>query len=140
MRRGVGAGAAAHALFYVTLLLQARLCFNFMLAPSTTAHSQCRLFSSYFQGSDEDAMGGSQVPRSEIPDRFDTCLVFMSGVIGTEPSERYLSNGHYVLNFAVSFCVMLDDRSLLHCSISLAAATALPPVAVLLPSPLLQLL
>jgi hypothetical protein len=88
------------------MLLQARLCFNFMLYPSTPAHSQTGLFSSYFQGSDNDAMGDamgvSQVPRSEIPDRFDTCLIFLSGVIGTEPSERYLSNGHYVLNFGVS--------------------------------------
>lgn len=43
----------------------------------------------------------NQVPRSEIPSRFDTCKVLISGVVGTEPKEIYMKNGHYVVNFAV---------------------------------------
>jgi single stranded DNA-binding protein len=40
--------------------------------------------------------------RSKIPQRRDVCRVFISGVIGTDPRENYLSNGHYVMNFALA--------------------------------------
>ena len=40
--------------------------------------------------------------RSTIPQRKDTCSIFVSGVIGTDPREAFLSNGHYVLNFALA--------------------------------------
>ena len=41
-------------------------------------------------------------PRSKIPQRRDTCRILLSGVIGTDPRESYLSNGHYVMNFALA--------------------------------------
>ena len=41
-------------------------------------------------------------PRSTIPQRKDTCRMFVSGVIGTDPREAFLSNGHYVMNFALA--------------------------------------
>jgi hypothetical protein len=44
----------------------------------------------------------NQVPRSEVPSRFDYCKLFLSGVIGSDPKEIYLANGHYALNFGVS--------------------------------------
>lgn len=37
-----------------------------------------------------------------IPQRRDTCKLLISGVIGTEPKEAYLSNNHYVINFALA--------------------------------------
>ena len=57
------------------------------------------------------AMGGgappsgqyeNREPRSTIPQRKDTCRLFVSGVIGTDPKEAFLSNGHYVMNFALA--------------------------------------
>ncbi len=36
------------------------------------------------------------------PSRNDHLKVLATGVIGTEPKETYLSNGHYVLSFSVS--------------------------------------
>lgn len=39
--------------------------------------------------------------RSEIPSRYDTCLVFSDGIIGMEPKDVYLKNGHHVVNFPV---------------------------------------
>ena len=35
------------------------------------------------------------------PSRNDVCEIFISGFIGNTPKEAYLSNGHFVLNFAV---------------------------------------
>ena len=43
-----------------------------------------------------------QVSRSLIPKRKDTCKMFISGIIGTEPKEAYLNNNHYVINFALA--------------------------------------
>lgn len=40
--------------------------------------------------------------RSEIPRRFDTCLLLVSGVVGVEPKDVYLPDGHYVVNFSVT--------------------------------------
>jgi hypothetical protein len=40
--------------------------------------------------------------RSEIPSRYDLCLSLISGVVGVDPKEQYLSNGHYRLSFSVS--------------------------------------
>lgn len=37
-----------------------------------------------------------------IPKRKDTCKLILSGIIGTEPKEAYLSNNHYVINFALA--------------------------------------
>jgi hypothetical protein len=37
-----------------------------------------------------------------IPKRKDTCKLLLSGIIGTEPKEAYLSNNHYVINFALA--------------------------------------
>lgn len=36
------------------------------------------------------------------PKRKDTCKLLLSGIIGTEPKEAYLSNNHYVINFALA--------------------------------------
>lgn len=44
----------------------------------------------------------SQGVRSDVPSRYDTCLVFATGYIGVEPKEMYLKNGHYVVSFPVS--------------------------------------
>ena len=41
-------------------------------------------------------------PRSSTPNRRDICRVYVSGVVGTEPREAYLTNGHYVVNFAIA--------------------------------------
>ena len=43
-----------------------------------------------------------QTERTTVPSRNDICRVFITGVIGTEPKEAYLANGHYVINFAVA--------------------------------------
>jgi len=48
-----------------------------------------------------------QVPRFEVPSRYDTCKLLISGVVGTDPKEIYLKSGHYVVNFAVSPCTLL---------------------------------
>lgn len=45
--------------------------------------------------------GFDQTPRSNVPLRYDACKLLISGVVGTEPKEIYLKNGHYVVNFAV---------------------------------------
>jgi len=56
----------------------------------------------------DESMGGQagefseRPPRSKIPQRRDTCRILLSGVIGTDPRESYLSNGHYVMNFALA--------------------------------------
>jgi hypothetical protein len=42
-----------------------------------------------------------QEPKSSVPIRKDTCKLFLSGIIGTEPKESYLSNDHYVVNFGL---------------------------------------
>ena len=44
----------------------------------------------------------NQPPKNVAPKRKDTCKMFISGIIGTEPKEAYLSNNHYVINFALS--------------------------------------
>ena len=46
--------------------------------------------------------GNARPERSKIPQRRDTCKVFISGVIGTDPREAFLSNGHYVMNFGLA--------------------------------------
>ena len=43
-----------------------------------------------------------QEPYAIEPSRYDTCRIFVSGIIGIEPREAYLSNGHYVINFALA--------------------------------------
>ena len=43
-----------------------------------------------------------QVSRNLAPKRKDICKMFISGIIGTEPKEAYLSNNHYVINFALA--------------------------------------
>lgn len=49
-----------------------------------------------------DAGEFSQVERSTTPSRYDICRIYVTGVIGTEPKETYLSNNHYVMNFALA--------------------------------------
>jgi hypothetical protein len=44
---------------------------------------------------------GSQT-RLEIPTRFDTCFMLVSGVIGVEPKEIFFKNGNYLHTFPVS--------------------------------------
>ena len=45
---------------------------------------------------------GMMPQRSSTPSRHDVCKIFISGFIGTEPKETYLSNGHYVVNVAIA--------------------------------------
>ena len=45
----------------------------------------------------------NQVPRSTVPLREDTLKVIISGVVGNDPKEVFLSNGHYILKFPVIF-------------------------------------
>lgn len=52
------------------------------------------------QGMQEDGMP-SQIPRSSEPARRDVCQLLITGVVGTDPRENYLKNGHYVLSFSV---------------------------------------
>jgi hypothetical protein len=40
--------------------------------------------------------------KNYIPKRKDTCKLLISGIIGTDPKEAYLSNDHYVINFALA--------------------------------------
>ena len=42
------------------------------------------------------------IERSTIPSRNDICKIFISGVIGSEPKENYLSNGHLVMSFSLA--------------------------------------
>ena len=42
-----------------------------------------------------------QPPRNEMPSRYDHCSLILSGICGTEPKESFLSNGNYVVNFAL---------------------------------------
>eukprot|EP01041_Mallomonas_annulata_P009726 gene9726-20227_t len=39
--------------------------------------------------------------RSTIPKRNDFCRIYISGVIGSDPKEFYLANGHYVISFSL---------------------------------------
>lgn len=50
----------------------------------------------------DDMEPGVRLERSPIPSRNDICRMFVTGVVGTEPKETFLANGHYVLNFAVA--------------------------------------
>lgn len=58
----------------------------------------------------------NQVQRSEVPTRYDSCKMLITGVVGTDPREVYMKNRHYVINFAVS----MSTRShlLIHVSCS----------------------
>lgn len=49
-----------------------------------------------------DQMPPPQIERSTTPSRYDICRMYVTGVIGTEPKETYLANGHYVINFALA--------------------------------------
>lgn len=40
--------------------------------------------------------------KSTVPSRFDVCRLLLSGVIGSDTKEAYLSNGHYVVNFGLA--------------------------------------
>ena len=40
--------------------------------------------------------------KNYMPKRKDTCKLLISGIIGTDPKEAYLSNDHYVINFALA--------------------------------------
>lgn len=52
--------------------------------------------------SESNQYPNSGEPRSKTPMRYDTCKVFISGVIGSDPREAFLSNGHYVMNFGLA--------------------------------------
>ena len=54
------------------------------------------------QGGMGDQMPAPQIERSTTPSRYDICRMYVTGVIGTEPKETYLANGHYVINFALA--------------------------------------
>ena len=51
------------------------------------------------EGSRENEEG---MPASTIPMRYDTMKIFVSGVIGVDLKEAYLSNDHYVVNFPIA--------------------------------------
>ena len=50
----------------------------------------------------EDEEMENREERSTVPSRTDTCMILLSGIVGTEPKEAYLSNGHYVINFSLA--------------------------------------
>ena len=50
----------------------------------------------------QDSQAENEMMKKIIPQRRDTCKLLISGVIGTEPKEAYLSNNHYVINFALA--------------------------------------
>ena len=54
------------------------------------------------QTNEDDGMMENKEERSTVPSRTDTCMILLSGIVGTEPKETYLSNGHYVVNFAMA--------------------------------------
>jgi hypothetical protein len=43
-----------------------------------------------------------QTSAAGVPSRFDTCLMFVSGIIGIEPKDIFFKNGHYIQSFPVS--------------------------------------
>jgi len=53
-------------------------------------------------GGDDGQQQPQQRERTTIPQRQDTCRVLISGVVGADPKETYLANGHYVLNFPLA--------------------------------------
>lgn len=57
---------------------------------------------SNMNSNDPDGSNMNQVERSLIPSRYDTCKILLSGTVGNEPKEIYLSNGHYVINFSLA--------------------------------------
>lgn len=59
---------------------------------------------SQFSGSEDDSldeMGGTR-EKSAFKLRHDTCKVFITGVIGADLKENYLSNDHHVVNFPIA--------------------------------------
>lgn len=83
--------------FLIGLLMAAIVgSFVFPSAPRSLKSAIRRERQYKLQRDDENAM------RAEIPSRYDTCIVLADGVIGMEPKEMYLKNGHYVINFPVS--------------------------------------
>lgn len=45
--------------------------------------------------------------RIDIPQRFDTCMMLVSGIIGVEPKEIFFKNGNYLNSFPASDIVYL---------------------------------
>jgi single-stranded DNA-binding protein len=86
----------------VAILISSYICVGFRI------HNGVKSSYSYIgMASDGYSQGNSYIKpqpdiRSEIPSRFDTCLLIVTGIIGFEPKETYLKNGHYVLNFPVA--------------------------------------
>lgn len=60
---------------------------------------------SLFENNNEKYSDQSGKPDS--PSRFDTCLLLTDGIIGMEPKDVYLKNGHHVMNFPVSLLLGL---------------------------------
>lgn len=85
------------------VMLLAYICRSFHIRNALKCQHLCIGMASdgYSQG---NSYNRPQEPRSEIPSRFDTCLLIVTGIIGVDPKETYLKNGHYVLNFPVSYC------------------------------------
>lgn len=71
---------------------------NFQTITSARSAQSVRNMKLYQENSWQSREGS---PRSEIPTRYDTCLVIADGIIGMEPKDMYLKNGHHVVNFPV---------------------------------------
>ena len=104
----------------VIVLILVFLCGTESFGFGSLARSGLRLSSTRTMFSDETTSGqdgGDGFPerqeRSLVPQRTDMCRIFVSGVVGTEPKEAYLSHGHYVVNFAVATVGTSLDYSLL---------------------------
>eukprot|EP01038_Epipyxis_sp_PR26KG_P004502 gene4502-6361_t len=54
------------------------------------------------ENSDQWNNTNSPSRRSITPSRFDKCHILFSAIVGVDPKESYLSNGHYVINFPVA--------------------------------------
>lgn len=75
--------------FLVTILFKSSWSLTPLRAPLL------RRYNNLYSGSYNQALNTGTPPRNDV------CKVLISGVVGTEPKEIYLKNGHYVINFAV---------------------------------------
>ena len=70
-----------------------------------SSKSQCLPLHTLYETSssqNHEQIGANEEQNNNVPKRKDTCKLLLSGIIGTEPKEAYLSNNHYVINFALA--------------------------------------
>ena len=86
-------------LIFLELLLRNFSVGFYSNSKSCGARGKCKFVT---QLGTQDSQADNDFIKKIIPQRRDTCKLLISGVIGTEPKEAYLSNNHYVINFALA--------------------------------------